>query len=116
MISTTANAASQRQCGRSVPSWRRLIATGSSSTAPIPTRASTSTGTATPPSATLISRYGMPQMRLIAANSAQPRRLTGVLPPVGTVLHQHRASIAAFPQDHQTMSDRSQCMTLLAAR
>ena len=79
MISTTANATSQRQWPRSAPSSRRRSATGSSSREPSATRTNTSTGTETPPSATLISRYGIPQMRLIAANSTQPRRLTAAL-------------------------------------
>src|SRR5262249_51728878 len=54
----------------------RRIAMGSSTAAPTATRANTSTETETPVSATLISRYGTPQMTLISANSTQPRRLT----------------------------------------
>ena len=80
MISTQAKMASQRQCGRSTPSSPRRSAIGSRITAPPATRASTSTGTDTPPSATLMSRYGTPQIRLIAVNSTQPRRLNPVPP------------------------------------
>ena len=83
MISITANTASQPQYGRSAPSWRRRSAIGSSSAAPMATLARTRTGTGTPPTATLISRYGRPQITLIAANNTQPRRLTAYLPPAG---------------------------------
>ncbi len=55
-ISTAANTASQRQCGRSTASCRLRSATGSSSAAPMTIRHSTSTGGETPPTATLISR------------------------------------------------------------
>ena len=51
------------------------MAAGSSSSEPSATRVHTSTGTETPPSATLMSRYGMPQITPIAANSNQPRLL-----------------------------------------
>ena len=43
-------------------------ASGSSTAAPIAVRANTRTGTETPSTAILISRYGMPQMTLMAAN------------------------------------------------
>ena len=56
MISTTAKSASQRQYGSRTRSWRRRSAMGSSSAAAMLTRARTSTGTGTPPTAILISR------------------------------------------------------------
>ena len=56
MISTRANRTSHRHFGSSGASSRRRIARGSSSAAPMATRASTSTGGDTPPTATLISR------------------------------------------------------------
>lgn len=43
--------------------------------APTATRAQTSRGTPTPPSATFIKRYGIPQTTPIAANNAAPRLL-----------------------------------------
>ena len=55
-ISNTVNAASQRTCPFSVPRWPPRMATGSSSSEPSATRVKTSTGTETPPSATLMSR------------------------------------------------------------
>ncbi len=76
MISTSANSATQGQTGRSAANCPRRSATGSRTRAPITTLASTSTGTGTPPTATLMSRYGTPQMTLIAANMIHPRRLT----------------------------------------
>jgi hypothetical protein len=85
MISTRAKTASQRQCGRSTASSCRRIASGSKIRAPMLTRASTSTGGATPPTATLISRYGTPQIRPIAANNHQPRRLN-FAPTLGVAL------------------------------
>jgi hypothetical protein len=56
----------------------RASATGSSSSAPIAVCPSTSTSAAglSSPTATLISRYGMLQMTLIAAKSTRPRRVT----------------------------------------
>ena len=54
----------------------RDVASGSSTAAPITVRANTSTGGETPSIATLISRYGMPQITLMAEKSNQPRRLT----------------------------------------
>src|ERR1700761_6735113 len=100
-ISTPAKAISHHQCPRSAPSSRRCRATGSNSSAPTVTRVNTSTGTETPPSATLISRYGIPQMTPIATNSAQPRRLTAsapsahpgrnARPPAGQILRAARA-------------------------
>jgi hypothetical protein len=99
MISTTANATSHGQRTRSAASCetagvggaagrpgaasgrgavragRQSTAAGTSTSAPRVTRAQTSTGTETPASATLISRYGMPQMTLMTANSVHPRLL-----------------------------------------
>jgi hypothetical protein len=56
MISTTANSASHRQCAASTRIWPRRMARGSSTAVPTATRANTSTGTATPVSATLMSK------------------------------------------------------------
>ena len=83
MISTTAKITSQRQYGSRMLSSPRRSAMGSSSAAPMATRARTSTGTGTPPTAILISRYGTPQITLMVAKSTQPRRLTSGSPLVG---------------------------------
>ena len=56
IISTQAKATSQRQYRHSPANWRRRSASGSSSAAATVTRVNTSTGTETPPSATLMNR------------------------------------------------------------
>jgi hypothetical protein len=76
MTSATDKATTHRQRGRSARSRPRRTAAGSNSKHPMNTRVNTRTETETPPSATLINRYGMPQITPTAANSAQPRRLT----------------------------------------
>ena len=72
-ISIAANASTGRQCGRRTRSSRRAAAIGSRSSAAMPVRASTSIDGLTSSTATLISRYGTPQMTHIAANRIQPR-------------------------------------------
>ena len=59
-------------------------ASGSSTAAPTAVRANTRTGTETPSTATLIIRYGMPQMMLIAMNNSHPRELTSTTLRVGS--------------------------------
>jgi len=56
IISTVAKTTSHGQCRHSPASWRRRIASGSSSTAATASLVNTSTGTETPPSATLMNR------------------------------------------------------------
>ena len=53
----------------------RAIASGRSTAAPTVVRANTSTGGDTSATATRISRYGMPQITAMAANTANARRL-----------------------------------------
>src|SRR3954447_18643936 len=90
VISSTVNTSSARQCRRSAsPSRPRAIVHGSSSAAPITQRRKTTTTGENSPTATLISRYGTPQISDIATNSAQPRRLTRVLPTSSSPRH-HR--------------------------
>src|SRR5262249_38997130 len=91
MISTRANSISHGHTGLSALSCLPRSANGSSSAAPRATRASTRTGTETPPTATLINRYGRPQMTPIAANRTHPRRLTDLVLSVPTGA---RASLA----------------------
>ena len=55
----------------------------------------TSTGTDTPLSATLISRYGMPQMTPIAANKSAPRLLNRHLPSAGKFPTRPKAAATA---------------------
>jgi hypothetical protein len=76
MISIVANATSGRQCRSSPRSCPLRRASGSSTAAPTAVRANTRTGTDTPSTATLIMRYGTPQMTLISANRTHPRALT----------------------------------------
>jgi hypothetical protein len=56
IISTVAKSSSHRQCRHSPAIWRRRMASGSSSAAATASRVNTSTGTETPPSATLMNR------------------------------------------------------------
>ena len=72
-ISIPANASSGRQCARRGRSSFRAAAIGSRSSDAIPVRASTSIAGLTSSTATLMSRYGIPQMTHIAANRTQPR-------------------------------------------
>jgi len=56
IISSAVNATSGRQCRRSASSWLDRSANGSRIRAPSAVRPNTTTGTPTPPTATLISR------------------------------------------------------------
>ena len=76
MISTTANATSGRQAVSTAPSRPRASATGSSSALARTVRASTSVLGEISSTATLISRYGTPQITPIATKRTQPRLLT----------------------------------------
>src|SRR5829696_2998634 len=77
-ISTAANSASQRQRPRSVASRPACAASASRITAPSASRDQATNAGGTPSStATLIRRYGMPQMTDMAAKAAHPRGLTG---------------------------------------
>ena len=87
MISISAYATSQCQFRRSSARWDGrhapwASATGTRMSAPMTTRDQTSTGTATAPSATLISRYGIPQMIPITTKRTVPRLLKN-LPSAG---------------------------------
>ena len=75
MISTTAKATSGRQADSTAPSRPLARATGSSSTLASAVRARTSVLGEISSTATLISRYGMPQITPIARKRTQPRLL-----------------------------------------
>src|SRR3954465_12131210 len=77
-ISRTANSRRARQCRRAGRNWPRAIVHGSSSVAPTKHRPNTTTTGDTSPTATLISRYGIPQITDIARKSTHPRLLTPV--------------------------------------
>ena len=72
-ISTAVYASIGRQRGSSGRTWPRASASGSSRTAATAQRARTRVEGAISVTATLISRYGMPQITHIAANRTQPR-------------------------------------------
>ena len=72
-ISIAANTTTVRQCRRTGRSSFRIAATGSRSSAAIVVRASTSIAGLTSSTATLISRYGTPQITHIAEKRSQPR-------------------------------------------
>src|SRR6476469_5317844 len=76
MISKKAKASTGFQYLRTIRRLVRDSASGSSTAAPMRVRANTRTGTDRPSSEILMSRYGMPQITLIAAKSSQPRELT----------------------------------------
>lgn len=76
MISKKANAATGFHRRRISARASRETASGNNSTAPIADLAKTSTGTDTSSTATLIIRYGIPQMTLMTANRVHPRGLT----------------------------------------
>jgi hypothetical protein len=76
MTSVPANASSHRQRPRSAPNCRPCTASGNSTAAPIVVRTNTSIAGDTSSTATLIRRYGVPQMMPMARNSNHPRRLT----------------------------------------
>src|SRR3954452_17289467 len=91
VISSTVKSRNGRQCRRSAdPSRPRATVHGISRTAPTTQRRKTTTTGENPPTATLINRYGTPQIRDIARNSAQPRRLTLVLPTSSSPGHHGR--------------------------
>ena len=76
MISKKAKPSSGFQYLRMIVGIPLDRASGSRTAAPMAVRANTRTGTETPSTAILISRYGMPQMMLIAVNNTHPRELT----------------------------------------
>ncbi len=73
-ISIAAKARMGIQCGSNGRSSFRATAIGSRIAAAIPVRARTSTAGLMSSTATLIRRYGIPQITHMAANSSQPRR------------------------------------------
>ena len=76
MISKKANPSSGFQCLRTIVGIPLDNASGRRTAAPTAVRVNTKTGTETPSTAILISRYGMPQITPIATNRTHPRRLT----------------------------------------
>ena len=75
-ISTIVYATIQRHRRMTAGTSTRVSAIGTSSTAPRRTRRNTRSTGPTPLTATLMSRYGMPQITDIATKSASPRLLT----------------------------------------
>ena len=73
--STKVYATTHRQRGSSGRMSPRVIASGTRIVAATVVRARTNVAGASSPTATLIRRYGMPQITAIAAKRSQPRRL-----------------------------------------
>ena len=80
-ISTAANTATTRRRRSTGRSWSRIAATGSRSSAATDVRARTSIAGLTSSTATLIRRYGIPQITHIAAKSSHPRDVIDALIP-----------------------------------
>src|SRR6266545_1932705 len=87
-ISTAVNTSSGRQWRTSGRSCPRAPASGRSSSAAMTVRKNTRDAGLSAPTATLISRYGTPQITPTAANSNQPRRDTR--PPDWSFFRQER--------------------------
>src|SRR5947209_4899706 len=91
------------------------MATGSSSSAAIPVRKNTSEAGLSSLTATLIKRYGTPQITPIAANNSEPRRdmspprylWSGAIVARGPFVHQRNtASSRSVDQRLRTVADR----------